>query len=187
MPRRSLLTAALPLLLAPLLPAGCQVDGDDVDPDAPTAARAAEPTGQVVELTLASPDRATIEAIAQHLEDLGDVDKAKVQVRAHDDGTAQLRVELWGRDLPEGDALAAALRDGFDELADAVIVVTPASADGPADPTETVDDPRADPAEVERAIVQRLRDEGERGDIAVQVTDHPEGGREVDVRVGRHD
>ena len=185
MTRKPWCFAALPVLLVPLWGSGCQVEGDDVDPETPHAARTQnDATGQRVALHLDELDHQRIREIAEYLETLADVQQAKVMVEAHDDGTAEVAVELWGHDVPEGPELQRLLREGIAGLGDADIEVTALTE--PPGPRVAVDED-GDPEAVKARIEQRLRDEGVEGDVHVEVRDTPDGGRDVEVRVERHE
>ncbi len=179
--RRSILTlAALPLLLLPLACAG-QAD----EPTQPEAARTADAPMQAirVELTVpaehANPD--SMAAIGQHLEGQADVAQAKVMVSKDDpNGSAAVVVELWGQDLPSEEELVQELQSAFPYLAGTTILVS--AIDTTAEPPPHGDDDE-DPEALRQRIIDEMRAKGVQGEIEVLITDHPDGRREVEVRV----
>jgi len=181
--RRSLLTlAAIPLLLLPLACAG-QAD-DPAEPTAPQTRTTEAPVQAIrVELTMpsdhANPDE--IAALVQLLEDQADVAQAKAMV--HKDGEsegAEVVVELWGQDLPSEDELVQALQSEHPYLAATSISVSPLDTAAEAPPAA---DKHEDPEVLRQRIIDDLRAKGVQGEIDVQITDSPDGRREVEVKV----
>lgn len=180
--RRSLLTlAAIPLLLLPLACAG-QAE----DPEAPTpVARTTEAPMLAIRVELTLPaDHASaddIEALVQHLEGQADVAQAKAMVHKTSDGEgADVVVELWGQDLPAEEELVEALRTELPYLAGTEITVSDIDAAADAPPAADEDE---DPEALRQRIIDDLRAKGVQGDIDVVITDHPDGRREVEVKV----
>jgi hypothetical protein len=158
----------------------CQVGGDEVTPT-DRSARDEMKQGQRVEVTLASDvDSADLRAVAEHTEGLGNVAACKVNVKKLSDGPTTLVMELWGEDLPSEQELASDLKSTFDFLSDAEITVAALDADDA--PSHGAEEYAGDAEEVRQQIIEKLRAEGEDGDIDVQVSDG-EDGRQVEVRV----
>lgn len=181
-PRRSFLTlAAIPLLLA--LPYACAGQADD--PVEPQTARTAEAPMQAIRVELAVPaDHANADemaALAQHLEGLADIAQAKVLVsKIEEDGDAEVNVELWGQDLPTEDEVVQDLQSAFPYLVGVSIAV---SAIDTVAQTPPQHDDEEDPEALRQRIIDDLRAKGVEGEIDVVITDHPDGHREVEVRV----
>jgi hypothetical protein len=178
---RMLTDFAVPPLLGLLLSiSACQVGGDEVTPT-DRSARDEMKQGQRVEVTLASDvDSADLRAVAEHTEGLGNVAACKVNVKKLSDGPTTLVMELWGEDLPSEQELASDLKSTFDFLSDAEITVAALDADDA--PSHGAEEYAGDAEEVRQQIIEKLRAEGEDGDIDVQVSDG-EDGRQVEVRV----
>lgn len=180
--RRSLLTlAAIPLLLLPL---ACAGQAEDPDAPAPVARTTAAPMLAIrVELTLPA-DHASaddIEALVQHLEGQADVAQAKAMVHKASDGEgADVVIELWGQDLPAEEELVAALQSELPYLVGTEITVSDIDAATDAPPAVDKDE---DPEVLRQRIIDDLRAKGVQGDIDVVITDHPDGRREVEVKV----
>lgn len=171
---------ALPLAGLLLSITACQVGGDEVTPT-DRSARDETRQGQRVEVTLASDvDPSDLRAVAEHTEALGNVAACKVNVKRLGNGPTTLVMELWGEDLPTDQELASDLKSTFDFLSDAEITV--AALDVSDAPPHDAEEPTGDPEEVRQQIIDKLRAEGEKGDIDVQVSD-TEDGRQVEVRV----
>ncbi len=186
--RRSLLTlAAIPLLLLPL---ACASHADDASDPAAPAARSAEAPMQAIRVELTVPaehaNADDIAAVVQHLEGQADVAQAKAMVHEVSEGEgAEVVMELWGHDLPDESELVQALESEFPYLAGTEISVSDldATAEVPPQPDEN-----EDPEALRQRIIDDLRAKGVEGDIDVQITDHPDGRREVEVKVedGQH-
>lgn len=180
--RRTLLTlAALPLLS---LPQGCvsPVEDDMTTPNAPADREGQAPLqGRRVEMAVPSA-HATAEEMAtlvQHLEGLADVAQAKAEVhKSSETGDAEVMVELWGHDMPTDEELASAVQSQFPYIAQ--VLVTPIDTEAEAPPQQSAD---VDPEVLRQQIIDDLRAKGVEGDIDVQITDHPDGRREVEVEV----
>lgn len=180
---RTILTlAAIPLMLVPFACAG-QAD-DPADPAAPVARTADAPVQAIrVELTMpaehANPDE--IAALVQYLEGQADVGQAKAMVHKGSDAAgAEVVVELWGQDLPSDEELVEALQAEHPYLAGTAIAVSPIDTEAAPPP---VDDKHEDPEVLRQRIIDDLRAKGVEGPIDVQITDHPDGRREVEVNV----
>lgn len=180
--RRTLMTlAALPLLLVPLACATSPDEGGSVearDGDGPVDARH-------IELVVPA-DHASHEAIgeiAEFIEGQADVAGAKVKVRKEaEDGDATVEVTLWGQDLPTDEDFVADLSAEFPFLSADAIAVT--AVDIAAEPMPGKDDAEAeDPDVLRENIIADLRAKGVEGEIDVEITDHPDGRREVEVTV----
>lgn len=185
--RRTILTlAAIPLLLVPLACAG-QAE-DPADPAAPQPRTASAPVQAIrVELTMPA-DHANadeIAALVQYLEGQADVAQAKAMV--HKDSESQaaaVEVELWGQDLPSDEELVEALQAEHPYLAGTTITVSPIDTEAATPPADVE---REDPEALRQRVIDDLRAKGVEGPIDVQVTDHPDGRREVEVHVeGEH-
>lgn len=183
--RRSLLTlafAAIPLLVLPLACAG-QADEPD-EPATPVARTASAPVQAIrVELTVpaAHANAEDIRAIVELLEGQADVAQAKAMVHRVPEGEgAEVVMELWGQDLPSEEELAQALHAELPYLAGADITVSELDAAAEAPPAADEDE---DPEVLRQRIIDDLRAKGVQGDIDVQITDHPDGRREVEVKV----
>jgi hypothetical protein len=178
---RTLTDLAVPPLLGLLLSVGaCQVGGDEVTP-ADRSAQVEMKQGQRVEVTLSSDvDSGDLRAVAEHTEGLGNVAACQVKVKKLSDGPTTLVMEMWGEDLPDEQKLESDLKSTFAFLSDAEISV--ASLDASAAPQHDGEEYAGDPEEVRQQIIDKLRADGVKGDIDVQVNDG-EDGREVEVRV----
>ncbi|MCA9706951.1 MAG: hypothetical protein KDK70_13945 [Myxococcales bacterium] len=183
--RRALLTlAALPLLLLPLACAG-PVD-DATSPEAALEAQTDRdgevPTeGRRVQLTVPAAHASAEElaALVEFLEGQADVAQAKAAVKKTSPaGDAEVSVELWGQDMPADEALAAAVQAQFPYLAQ--VDVSPIDVEAEAPPQESAD---VDPEVLRQQIIDDLHAQGVEGQIDVQITDHPDGRREVEVSV----
>lgn len=180
--RRTFLTlAAIPLLLVPL---GCAGPMEDElpTPDAPVDRDAATPMqGRLVELSVPAEHASTeqMAALVEHIESQADVAQAKAAVRKSSaSGDAELTVELWGHDMPTDQQLAEAVQTEFPYVAQ----VDVSSLDGEA-ATPPLPDVGLSPEALRQQIIDDLRAKGVQGEIDVQITDHPDGRREVDVQV----
>lgn len=180
--RRSLLTlAAIPFLLLPL---ACAGEAPEPSEPAPVARTSAAPMTAIrIELTLpadhSGPD--DVAALVELLEGQADVAQAKAMVHeSSDDAGAAVVVELWGQDLPGEDELAQALHAEFPYLAGTAIAVSDLDAAAEAPPAVDRDE---DPQALRQRIIDDLRAKGVQGDIDVRITDHPDGRREVEVKV----
>jgi hypothetical protein len=182
-PRLLLTLAALPLLLLPLACAG-QAD----DPAAPVARDADAPMQAIrVELTVPAEhaNASDIAAVVQHLEGQADVAQAKAMVHkvATSEGEeegAEVVMELWGHDLPSEEELEQALAAEFPYLAGVPLTITALDATAAPPPEADHDE---DPEALRQRIIDEMRAKGVEGDIDVQITDHPDGRREVEVQV----
>jgi hypothetical protein len=180
-PRRSLFNfAALPLLL---LPWACAGHADD--PSEPGVVRSADAPVLAIRVELTVPaDHATPDEIAelvQHLEGQAGVTQVKAKVHAQGDAEgAEVVVELWGQDLPSEEELVQALQSELPYLAGTPIAVSELDAEAEALPAE---EHAEDPEVLRQRIIDDLRAKGVEGDIDVQITDHPDGRREVEVKV----
>lgn len=181
--RRSLLTlAALPLLLLPL---ACASQADEPTEPAAPVARSADAPMQAIRVELTVPaehaNADDIAAVVQHLEGQADVAQAKAMVHAVGEGEgAHVVMELWGQDLPDEDELVHALESELPYLAGTDIAVSDLDVTAEAPPQQDADE---DPQALRQRIIDDLRAKGVEGDIDVQITDHPDGRREVEVRV----
>lgn len=178
--RRALLTlAAIPLLLVPMACAG-QAD----EPATPEARSADAPLQALrIELTMPAPhaNAADVAALVEHLEGLADVAQAKAMVSKDDpEGAADVAVDLYGHDLPTDDELTADLAAEFPYLAGVPIAVTALDPDAMTLPADEHDE---DPEALRQRIIDDLRAQGVEGEIDVQIVDHPDGRREVEVQV----
>jgi len=184
--RRSLLTlafAAIPLVVLPLACAG-QADDPD-EPAAPVARTADAPVAAIrVELTVPAEhaNADDIAAVVEHLEGQADVAQAKAMVHKVSDGEgADVVMELWGQDLPSEEELVQALQTEFPYLAGSEITVSDLDPEAGPLPQEDKDE---DPEALRQRIIADLRAKGVEGEIDVQIIDHPDGRREVEVKVG---
>jgi hypothetical protein len=183
--RRSLLTlafAAIPLLVLPL---ACAGHADEPDEPAAPVARTANAPAQGIRVELTVPaEHASAEDIAtivEHLEGQADVAQAKAMVHKVSDGEgAEVVMELWGQDLPSEEELVQALETEFPYLAGTEITVSELDPEAETLPQEDHDE---DPEALRQRIIADLRAKGVEGEIDVQITDHPDGRREVEVRV----
>ena len=163
--RRSLITLAL-AAIAPVARTG----------DAPVSAIRVELT---VPAAHANPE--DIAAVVEHLEGQADVAQAKAMVhKVSDTEGAEVVMELWGQDLPSEEELVEALQTEFPYLVGTDITVS--DLDPEAQPLPQ-DDKDEDPEALRERIIADLRAKGVEGEIDVQITDHPDGRREVEVRV----
>jgi len=172
--------AALPLLLSPL---GCASQLDDAsDPiearegEAPTEARR-------IELTVPAEhaSREQVQALIDHLEGQADVAGAKVSVnKSSETGEAQVDVVLWGQDMPTHETFEADLLAEFPYLAAESVAIS--AVDLEAESLLHEDAPE-DPDELRQRVIDDLRAQGVEGEIDVTITDHPDGRREVEVKV----
>lgn len=180
-PRRSLFNfAALPLLL---LPWACAGHADD--PAEPEVARSADAPVLAIRVELTVPaDHANPDEIAelvQHLEGQAGVTQVKARVHQQSDAAgAEVVVDLWGQDLPGEEELVQALQSELPYLAGTPIAVSELDAEAEALPAEDEDE---DPEVLRQRIIDDLRAKGVEGDIDVRITDHPDGRREVEVKV----
>ncbi|MEM9458041.1 MAG: hypothetical protein AAGF11_27945 [Myxococcota bacterium] len=180
--RRTFLTlAAIPLLLVPLGCAG-PVEDELPTPDASADRDAAAPMqGRRVELWVPAAHASTeqIATLVEHIESQADVAQAKAAVRKSSaSGDAELTVELWGHDMPADQQLAQAVQTEFPYVAQ--VDVSSLDEEPATPPLEGVDLP---PDALRQQIIDDLRAKGVQGEIDVQITDHPDGRREVDVQV----
>lgn len=181
--RRSILTlAALPLLLLPL---GCATQADEPDDPAAPQARTADAPVQAIRVELTMPaahaSAEEIAALVQHLEGQADVAQAKAMVhKDSEDESAGVVVELWGHDLPSEEELVQALEAEYPYLAGTAITVSALDTAAETPPAESGHE---DPEALRQRVIGELRAKGVEGEIDVQVTDHPDGRREVEVSV----
>ena len=183
--RRSLITLALAAIPLLVLPLACAGHADDPEgPAAPVARTGDAPVSAIrVELTVpaahANPE--DIAAVVEHLEGQADVAQAKAMVhKVSDTEGAEVVMELWGQDLPSEEELVEALQTEFPYLVGTDITVS--DLDPEAQPLPQ-DDKDEDPEALRERIIADLRAKGVEGEIDVQITDHPDGRREVEVRV----
>lgn len=183
--RRSLLTlafAAIPLLVLPL---ACAGHADDPEGPATPVARTGDAPVSAIRVELTVPaDHANpedIAAVVEHLEGQADVAQAKAMVhRVSDSEGAEVVMELWGQDLPSEEELVDALQTEFPYLVGTEITVSDLDTEVQPLPQDDKDE---DPEALRQRIIADLRTKGVEGEIDVQITDHPDGRREVEVRV----
>ncbi|MEM7152259.1 MAG: hypothetical protein AAF799_05420 [Myxococcota bacterium] len=180
-PRRCLLClAAIPLLL---VPTACATHAEDTS--SPTEMRDGEaaPEGRRLELTIPAEhaEMEQIHALLQHIESQADVGSARAEVKKGEDGgPAEVVVELWGQDMPTDDEFAAELEDEFPWLTADAVIVSPLDVEATPMPAEGEPE---DPEQLRAQIIDDLRAKGVTGEIDVEITDHPDGRREVEVSV----
>ena len=177
--RTVLMLAAIPVLLIPL---ACASPVED-DMTAPTVEREGQAALEGIRVELLVPAaHATHEqmsAIIQHVEGQADVAQAKAAIRqSSETGDAEVMVELWGQAMPTDQELASAVQTEFPFVAQ--VDISPIDPEAEAPP---VDDAEVDPEVLRQQIIDDLRAKGVEGDIDVQITDHPDGRREVEVEV----
>lgn len=179
--RTFLMLAALPLLLLPLACAG-PVEDDVIAPTASTARDAeASLEGRRVELLVPAEHANSEEmtALVEHLEGQAEVAQARASVeKSSQSGDADVTVELWGHDMPTDAELTGAVQAEFPYIAQ--IDISPIDVEAEALPQESAD---VEPDVLRQQIIDDLRAQGVEGDIDVQITDHPDGRREVEVEV----
>lgn len=182
--RRSILTlAAIPLLL--LGPLACATQADEPDEPAAPQARTADAPVQAIRVELTMPEAHAnpeeIAALVQHLEGQADVAQAKAMVHKEGEGEgAAVVVELWGHDLPSEEELVEALEAEYPYLAGTAITVAALDTAAATPPAEGGHE---EPEALRQRIIDDLRAKGVVGEIDVQITDHPDGRREVEVSV----
>lgn len=179
--RRTLLTLAmLPLMFVPV---GCAGSADDDVESPQMSQRDAQDPVEAMRVEMSVPaEHATAEemtALVEHLEGHADVAQAKAAVhKSSETGAAEVSVELWGHDMPTDQELIAAVQEEFPYIAQ--IAVSPIDVEAEAMPQDMEAE---DPDVLRQQIIDDLRAKGVEGEIEVNITDHPDGRREVDVQV----
>ncbi len=168
-----------------VLGAGCHNDGEEVSPRARSLDLS---EGRAISVELpAGIEREQIHAVATHVESgLGaDVAAAKVKVEKRDaEGAATMVVELWGTNLPDEATLSTSLKSKFDFLANSSISVAVLDAEAGPTPAQAHSDAE-DPEVARQEIIDQLHEQGVEGEIAVEVSDGPDG-RRIEVQVEDH-
>lgn len=125
-------------------------------------------------------DQARVQAIAALLESKSqDVGTATVRLKKDDSADDALEIEMWGAGLPPSQDIAAILKAGFPELANATVQATDLAPGSSPPPIAIEVDDDLSPAEAKAQIVEQLAGEGV-VDVKVEDGEH---GRRIEVRV----
>jgi len=183
--KRSIAATALLALLT-----ACHPGADDVAPTDDRSAEAEPATrAKRIAIDVDNLSHDAIREIGSHIESLGDIERAEIKIIKDDEGAAEMLVTIIGKDLPSNDYLVTELKT-FEGLADADVEVEDVHPDeaghGAVMGGQAAKlDPNKTPDEIKAEVTARLRAQGVKGDIVVDVTD-VDGERRVEVKVEDH-
>lgn len=162
---------------------GCHPSADDVAPTDERKADAQAAPTQAKRITIDADglDREQIREIAEHIEGIGDIASAKVQVKQDDKGHSEVLVEIAGADLPSDDYLLREIRT-FEGLAAASVDVQSVHPDEVAPEPMYIDKTKT-PEQIKAEVIEQLRRDGVEGNVVVTVHDDGDGERRVEVSV----
>ncbi len=189
-----MLRRALVAALFASAPFACATESLD---DARPSPRATDAplVGRRIEFALApgALDRSGIEAVAQHLESVLGAESLAIEVKQSDDDGTIVAVTARGREAISDETVVAGLRENFPVLRNAIIDVRPAAGDH--DPAQSAQDAGIaeiaeiagdDQEAIREQVEARLRAQGVKGPIEVEVVDEGDGRQEVRVKVEEH-
>jgi len=165
---------------------GCATSNDTAPTDERAAEAPSNPSQAQARAVILEGDVSpeTVQALAQHLEGLAEVHSVEIAIEKTDAGPTLARLTLGGFDMPSTEELQAAVAD-FDGLTgDVAVSFDDAAAvpEGPVDAEGLPDLEGKTPAQIKAEVTEKLRADGVKGEIEVDVLDE-DGERRVQVRV----